>query len=154
MKSVEEMRDRLLDAYARFNDAENILGKFIKCAKIPIMRERLVFTGCLEVSQLILRALRKIGLEPRGYVGFVKTFDKKRIPHVWVEVDNYVIETNPSQIFGAGVLWTVEKGWWTERTKPRDILPFEMHPLYAPTPSGERFYNSLASEIQRCMAVE
>jgi len=132
------------------NEFKRKIDKFVKCAKIPIMQQRMVFTGCLEVSQFVERALYKVGLEPKSYVGYVDTVESNRIPHVWVEVDNYVIETNPSQILGEGVLKAVKKDEWKETTRPSDIIPFKEHPLYRPTPQGEKFYARLAEETKYC----
>jgi len=132
------------------NDFKNKMDRFVKCAKIPIMQERMVFTGCLEISQFVERALDKVGLQPKSYVGYVDTFEGKRIPHVWVEVDNYVIETNPSQILGGGVLKAMKRDEWKKITKPSDIIPFKEHPLYRPTSQGERFYGKLAEDTKHC----
>ena len=60
------------------NDFKSIIDKFVKCAKIPIMEERMVFTGCLEISQFVERALKRVGLQPKSYVGYVKTCESKK----------------------------------------------------------------------------
>jgi len=133
---------------------KEILSRFARCAKEPIWRERIVIVGCNEVSEVTLRVLRRPGLRPRAYAGFVTTFDKKRIAHTWVEVDDYVIETNPSQILGipyelTPIMWEPRAGW-EEKTRPKMREPYENGVLLL-TPSGENFYNSLVEEIIRCM---
>lgn len=139
--------------WVKADSIKETLERFIQCAKIPIMRERIVLVGCLETSQFILRAFRKLNFEPEAYYGVIKTFDREKadLAHVWVEVDNYVIEPNPSQVFGLGVLWLMERNEWRRRTQPEQIGLFKNHPLYAPTPQGEIYYNGLAEEVAYCM---
>jgi len=130
-----------------------LLNKDLKiiCAKEPIWREKVVIVGCQEVAELTRRALRKLGLEPRVYSSWVTTFDGKRQAHVWVEVDDYIIETNPSQIMGvkyqlAPVIWLPRKDW-EPFTCPESREPFEL----VLTSSGQRFFDKLADEIVKCI---
>lgn len=131
---------------------ENVLPVFIKCGHNIIKRERIVITGCNEVSELASRALRKLGYNPKVYSAFVDSKpEERRVAHTWVEVDNYVIETNPTQTFGISrymAQMPIEN--WESFTHPstREINPQAKSLVL--TKAGEKYYNKLSDELVKC----
>jgi len=146
--SLDDMRGEL----GRKFEIINTLASFVRCAQGIIYRERIVVVGCNEVSELTSRTLRKLGYEPVVYSAFVDSkAEKRRVGHTWVEVNNYVVETNPSQILGAGryVAFMPRKNW-EHLTKPsvREINP-EGKSLVL-TETGEKYYNKISDELAKC----
>lgn len=133
-------------------ETKEMLARFIRCGNDIIKRERIVIVGCNEVSELVSRALKKLRYTPKVYSAFVDSrTEKRRVGHTWVEVDNYAIETNPTQILGLRrymIFMPVDD--WEHFTKPstREINP-EAKALVL-TESGEKYYNKLSSELAEC----
>lgn len=138
---------------SKFLNPGKDLDAFLACAESPILGEPLVFVGCLEITQLLVRAMKKSTFTPKAYCGIVKakTIPDKKIAHCWVEEGDKVIETNPSQILGSkDTLTKMKKDDWIRLTEPESIVPFERDHLSIPTPAGEKYYNSLAENVALC----
>lgn len=80
------------------------LRKLTDCLGPKIMENAVVYRGCVESGQLISITLNKLGIHHRRVSGKVKSLpEKKELQHCWIETDDFIIETNPSQILGIGV---------------------------------------------------
>jgi len=148
MTSLDEMRRELRKNF----ELINTLTSLVKCAQGIIYRERIVIVGCNEVSEMASRTLKKLGYEPIVYSAFVDSkVEKRRVGHTWVEVNNYVVETNPSQILGVGrYMAFIPRKKWEHLTKPgvREINP-EGKSLVL-TEMGEKYYNQISDELASC----
>ena len=148
-----EMKKELRKRYDRLRGLENTLASFVKCAQDIIHRERIVIVGCNEVSELASRTLKNLGYEPVVYSAFVDSkVERRRVGHTWVEVNNYVVETNATQILGVPrYVAFMPRQNWEHLTRPsvREINP-EAKALVL-TESGEKYYNQVSEELVECI---
>lgn len=98
---------------------------------------------------LIGRVLDRLGMPYQRKFGKVRTIRGERVYHCWLETNDVVIETNPSQILGLpkGAL-AIEKDIWQRLTEPKEepgILP-----EIVPTEAGKVFYEREAEQILQC----
>lgn len=136
--------------YSMEKNYRNMLSELVENIRDIIYREEVVLTGCNEISELVLRTLQKLGLEPKLKKSMVDTFDGKRVSHVWVEVGDSIIETNPSQMFGipysVSPIMLKSKVRWSERTNPGEVDPFEGI-RFSLTQEGETYFDKLSDEL-------
>lgn len=121
----------------------------IECAEGKIRSNPVVYAGCAESSVLLGKTLDKLGVPWERKFGQVTTIRGEIVYHCWLETNDIVIETNPSQILGLpkGAL-AIEKDIWQRLTKPKEKT--EILPRIEPTPAGHRFYETEADQILRC----
>jgi len=114
------------------------------------MENEVVYRGCVESGQLISITLNKLGINHRRVSGKVKSLpEKKELQHCWIETDDFIIETNPSQILGIGVgALTLTKDTWRELTEPKEGESLFSGPSL--TEAGKRFYDAEAEQVLRC----
>lgn len=126
------------------------LREITDCLGPKIMENAVVFRGCVESGHLVSTTLNKLGISHRRVYGKVKSLpDRKELDHCWIETDDFVIETNPSQILGIDVgALALKKDTWRELTEPQEAESFFVEvPL---TPAGKRFYDTQAEQVLRC----
>jgi len=127
------------------------LQELAECVGERAKAQPVVLTGCFEIAELMSQALSKLDIEHKKVAGSAKTFPgKKEIAHCWVEVENMVIETNPSQTLGIdpGRLLVMKTSTW------RDLLEGKEEPVgfhwTGLTEAGRRFYDKEAEAVVRC----
>jgi len=127
------------------------LRGIVECLAPKIRENPVVYGGCVESGTLISRVLDKLGIRHQRVYGKVKTLlEKKEIQHCWIETDECIIETNPSQILGidAGAL-ALKKDTWNELTEAKEEDAFFPEEMLL-TPAGKRFYDQEADQVLRC----
>lgn len=123
--------------------------KLVECAQDKIKSNPVVYAGCVESSHLLGKALDKLGISWERKFGQVRTIGGETVYHCWLETNDIVIETNPSQILGLdrGAL-AIEKEIWQRLTGAKEES--QILPRIEPTPAGHRFYEREAEQILLC----
>lgn len=126
------------------------LRNLIECAEGKIKSNPTVYAGCTESGILLGKVFDKLGIKWERKFGEVSTVEGKRVYHCWLEANDIVIETNPSQILGLpkGAL-AVHKDLWQKVTEPKEEIEIFPHAV-EPTPAGHRFYDREAEQILQC----
>lgn len=141
--------------WAMEQESKNI-SKLEDIMKPYILENPLIFVGCPEISNLVYRVFDKLGYDPEVKTGKVEMWNGRDIQHAWIEVDGWVVETNPSQIFALplehSVIKVMPKNVWYFRTNPRDILDARGYAFMTQTEAGEKFLNNMAEEIAKKMS--
>jgi len=126
------------------------LRDLMRCASPKIRAEPEIYAGCVQSALLLTVLLNKLDASwKRGY-GKVKTIKGDEIGHCWIEVDDVILETNPSQVLGLdeGAL-AMKKGKWLKATEAKEEE--HLYPeIFQPTEAGKRFYNAEAEQILKC----
>jgi len=126
-------------------DVHNLM----ECAQGKIRANPTVYAGCTQSAVLLGKVFDKLGIPWERKFGQVTTIRGERIHHCWLETNDIVIETNPSQILGIdkGALG-IEKELWQRLTRPREET--QILPRVEPTEAGHRFYDREADQILQC----
>lgn len=127
------------------------LRKITQCLGPKIMENAVIYRGCVESGYLTSAVLEKLGIHHVKVYGKVKSLlEKKKLQHCWIETEDAIIETNPSQILGidAGAL-AMKKETWHELTEAEEEEAF-FPEEFGLTEAGRHFYNEAADQVIRC----
>lgn len=108
-----------------------------------------------DIAELASRVCRKIGVWHKVYMGVISSPATERLNHVWVELEEWVIETNPEATFGISPelpIVIVNRSWWHNSIYIYNVVdvPAVYPDLGKRNPKADRIFEELADMAVEC----